>query len=136
MSFRIMCVNGIPSHYARVTCIKCDTWIDEDSTRDPGIQRCTNCWIEKEIKKRKKMLNRLGGGRRRMIAQLTNTFIMPTILKVFIVLHIQSYFADQLVNNLPVSTKLNQFILYSCLTHSSHFRYIWTYFSLSYFIIT
>ena len=58
VSFRIMCVNGIPSHYARVTCIKCDTWIDEDSTRDPGIQRCTNCWIEKEIKKRKKMLNR------------------------------------------------------------------------------
>jgi len=57
-----------------------------------------------------------------MIAQLTNTFIMPTILKVFIVLHIQSYFADHLVNNPPVSTKLNQFILYSCLTHSSHFR--------------
>ena len=57
-----------------------------------------------------------------MIAQLTNTFIMPTILKVFIVLHIQSYFADHLVNNPPVSTELNQFILYSCLTHSSHFR--------------
>ena len=47
---------------------------------------------------------------------------MPTIVKVFIVLHIQSYFADHLVNNPPVSTELNQFILYSCLTHSSHFR--------------
>ena len=61
VSSRIMYVNGIPSHYARVACVKCNTNIEQDTvsceetTRDPEIQRCTSCWIDKEIRRRKKM---------------------------------------------------------------------------------
>ena len=55
VSARIMYVDGMPSHYARVACVKCYTNIGEETTRDPEVKRCTSCWIEKEIKRRKKM---------------------------------------------------------------------------------
>ena len=50
----ILCVNGIPSHYARGNCVLCQAPIDPDATIDPNVSMCTNCYIKEEIKRRRK----------------------------------------------------------------------------------
>ena len=50
----ILCVNGVPSHYARGNCILCQTPINPDDTIDPNVSRCTNCYIKEEIQRRRK----------------------------------------------------------------------------------
>jgi len=50
----ILCVNGVPSHYARGNCILCESPINPDDTIDPNVSRCTNCYIKEEIQRRGK----------------------------------------------------------------------------------
>jgi len=50
----ILCVNGIPSHYARGNCVLCQAPIDPDATIDPNVSMCTKCYIKEEIKRRRK----------------------------------------------------------------------------------
>jgi len=49
----ILCVNGIPSHFARGNCILCEAPIDPDATIDPNVAMCTNCYIKEEIQRRR-----------------------------------------------------------------------------------
>ena len=50
----ILCVNGVPSNYARGNCILCQSPINPDDTIDPNISMCTNCYIKEEIQRRMK----------------------------------------------------------------------------------
>ena len=50
----ILCVNGVPSHYARGNCLQCQAPIDPDATIDPNVTMCTNCYIKEEIQRRRK----------------------------------------------------------------------------------
>jgi len=50
----ILCVNGIPSHYARGTCNQCQSPINPDDTIDPNVSMCSNCYIKEEIQRRRK----------------------------------------------------------------------------------
>ena len=49
----ILCVNGIPSHFARGNCLRCQAPIDPDATIDPNVSMCTNCYIKEEIQRRR-----------------------------------------------------------------------------------